>query len=131
AADQAYDLVAVTDRPNGGSARFLPFMSSDRLQELLGCVDAFVLPSEGEGLPVSLQEALATGIPVVTTRQPGYERYLSADDVIYVERDAAAVRAALLRLVGDEGLRHRLGSRSREAAERNFGIEGFVRGYEN
>lgn len=130
AADDAYELVAVTDRPREGRARILPFMSPDRLQELLGCVDAFVLPSEGEGFPISLQEALATGLPVVTTRQPGYEHYLSPDDVLYVERDPEAVRAALRRLVEGGQLRRQLSERSRAAAERNFGMERFVDAYE-
>jgi D-inositol-3-phosphate glycosyltransferase len=130
AADEGYELVAVTDRPREGRATFLPFMSPDRLQELLGCADAFVLPSEGEGFPISLQEALATGLPVVTTRQPGYDHYLSADDVLYVERDAEAVRGALRGLVESGELRRRLGERSRAVAQRHFGMERFVDAYE-
>ena len=130
AADPSYELVAVTDRAPEGRATFLPFMSPGRLQELLSCVDAFVLPSEGEGFPMSLQEALAAGLPVVTTRQPGYDRYLSAEDVLYVERDAEAVRGALRRLVESEGLRLRLGKRSRTAAQRHFGMERFIDAYE-
>jgi D-inositol-3-phosphate glycosyltransferase len=130
AADESYELVAVTDRPREGRATFLPFMSPGRLQELLGCVDAFVLPSEGEGFPISLQEALATGLPVVTTRQPGYDHYLSADDVLYVERDPAEVRGALRRLVEGGELRLRLSERSRAAAQRHFGMERFIDAYE-
>jgi glycosyltransferase involved in cell wall biosynthesis len=130
AADERYELVAVTDRPREGGATFLPFMSPRRLQELLGCVDAFVLPSEGEGFPISLQEALASGLPVVTTRQPGYDHYLSPDDVLYVERDAEAVRGALRRLVDGEELRLRLSERSHAAARRHFGLERFIDAYE-
>lgn len=130
AADESYELVAVTDRPGDGGATFRGFMPPDRLQELLGCVDAFVLPSEGEGFPLALQEALAAGLPVVTTRQPGYEHYLSADDVLYVERDPEAVRGALRRLAADGELGLRLSERSRAAAERHFGMKGFVDAYE-
>ncbi len=130
AADDSYELVAVTDRPGAGGATFLPFMSPGRLQELLSCVDAFVLPSEGEGFPISLQEALAVGLPAVTTRQPGYDHYLSAEDVLYVARDAGAVRGALRRLVEDGDLRLRLSERSRAAAQRHFGMERFIDAYE-
>jgi glycosyltransferase involved in cell wall biosynthesis len=131
AADPAYELVAVTDRPGSASgATLLPFMSHERLQELLSCVDAFVLPSEAEGFPVALQEALAAGLPVVTTRQAGYERYLEPDDVLYVERDPQAVRAAIARLVESEELRQRLSAQARAAAEREFGVERFVSAYE-
>jgi glycosyltransferase involved in cell wall biosynthesis len=79
---------------------------------------------------MSLQEALAAGLPVVTTRQPGYEHYLTADDVLYVERDSGAVRRALRRLVEDGELRFRLSERSRAAARRHFAVERFIDAYE-
>jgi len=127
----SYDLVAVTDRvATPGGATLLTFMSPDRLQGLLSCADAFVLPSEGEGLPLSLQEALAAGVPVVTTRQPGYDDFLSEDDVVYVDRDPCAVRAALRHLATDGELQHRLSERGRQVAERHFGFERFVGAYE-
>jgi D-inositol-3-phosphate glycosyltransferase len=131
ASDPAYDLVAVTDRADAPSgATILPFMEPERLQELLGCVDAFVLPSEGEGFPVSLQEALMRGLPAVTTWQAGYEHYLGADDVLVVDRTPQSVRQALTRLASDDALRESLALRSRVAAERHFGLERFVSAYE-
>jgi glycosyltransferase involved in cell wall biosynthesis len=130
-ADPSYELVAVTDRETAsGDRRLLPFMSPERLRELLHCADAFVLPSEGEGFPLALQEALAAGVPVVTTRQPGYEHFLSDEDVLFVERDARRVRETLLRLAADPELRHRLAERGRQVAERHFGVEAFVGAYE-
>ena len=132
ARDSAYELVAVTDRaPTAEGAVFLPFMSVARLEELLSCVDAFVLPSEGEGFPISLQEAFAAGLPVVTTFQLGYERYLSPEDVLFVEREPAAVRGALRELVESDELRRRLAARSRAVSERHFGRERFVAAYES
>jgi glycosyltransferase involved in cell wall biosynthesis len=131
ASDPAYELVAVTDRaakPEGGT--ILSFMKPERLQELLDCVDAFVLPSEGEGFPVSLQEALAKRLPVLTTWQAGYEHYLEPDDVLVIERNSASVREGLLRLVQDDALRASLAERSYAAAERSFGVEPFVSAYE-
>jgi glycosyltransferase involved in cell wall biosynthesis len=134
AADPArYDLVAVTDRPatpRPAGTTILPFMSPARLQDLLASVDCFVLPSEGEGFPVSMQEALANGLPVVTTWQDGYEHYLAPDDVLVVERNPDAVRDALGRLVSDAELRARLASRSLEVAARHFGVDRFVDAYE-
>jgi glycosyltransferase involved in cell wall biosynthesis len=131
AADPGYELVAVTDRSaHGGPGIVIPFMSPERLQELLSAVDAFVLPSEGEGFPVSLQEALGHGLPVVTTSQPGYERFLSSDDVLFVDRNPDSVQQALVRLAGDAQLRERLAERSRAAAEHHFGVVSFADAYE-
>ena len=106
-------------------------MDPARFHQLLACVDAFVLPSVGEGFPISLQEALTAGLPVVTTSQPGYERYLTSDDVLIVERTPDAVRAALLRLVEEPQLRERLCKRARAVGERHFGLERFVTAYED
>jgi D-inositol-3-phosphate glycosyltransferase len=132
AADPAFELVAVTDRPPGDAVRgrLLPFMKPERLHELLDCVDAFVLPSESEGFPLSLQEALAKGLPIVTTWQPGYDHYIAPQDVVVVERNASSIREALLRLVGDDGLRASLAERARAAAERSFDVGRFVSAYE-
>jgi glycosyltransferase involved in cell wall biosynthesis len=131
AGDPAYDLVAVTDRTTAASgARLLPFMPPERLRDLLACVDAFVLPSEAEGFPLSLQEAFAAGLPAVTTMQPGYDQYLDADDVMVVERDPQSVRRALLAISENEEMARRLSARSRALAERHFGLDRFASAYE-
>jgi glycosyltransferase involved in cell wall biosynthesis len=131
AADPAYEIVAVTDRlTSPGGVTMLPFMDAGRVQALLRCVDAFVLPSEAEGFPLTLQEAFTAGVPVVTTMQPGYEHYETGDDVLIVERDPSSVRDALLRLVESEDLRCELSNRSLAVAERHFGVEQFVSAYE-
>jgi glycosyltransferase involved in cell wall biosynthesis len=132
ASDPAYELVAVTDRPAGDTrARLLQFMDHDRLQALFGCVDAFVQPSMTEGVSLALQEALVVGLPVITTWQPGYERYLSDQDVLVVDRDPDAIRQALRRLVSSEELRQTLSARARLAGETHFGAERFVSAYED
>jgi D-inositol-3-phosphate glycosyltransferase len=127
AADPAYELLALTDRPGVGPG----FVEPARLQRLLHAVDAFVLPSEAEGFPLTLQEALRAGLPIVTTRQPGYEQYLGEDDALFVDRDPVSVAAALRRLVEDESLRARLAERSRRVGKANFGADRFVDAYES
>jgi D-inositol-3-phosphate glycosyltransferase len=131
--DPAYDLVAVTDRspaeaPEG--TRILPFLEADRFRELLASVDAFVLPSEGEGFPLALQEALVTGLPCVVTRGPGYDHYLREDEAVFVPADPAAIRAELTRLAREPDHRRELAQRARAAGEREFGVPRFVAAYE-
>lgn len=133
AGDPTYELLAVTDRPSStapSGTRILPFADPGRFRELLACVDAFVLPSEGEGFPLALQEALVTGLPCIVTPGPGYEHYLRDDEAIFVDRSRDAIRAALLRLATDEVFRSQLSSRAREAGRREFGVDRFVDAYE-
>jgi D-inositol-3-phosphate glycosyltransferase len=133
AGDPGYELVAVTNREPASApagTRIVPFMEPERFRELLASVDAFVLPSQGEGFPLALQEALVSGIPCVVTREPGYEHYVREDEVTFVPRDGAGIRDALRRLADDEPRRLELAARARAAGAREFGLERFVDAYE-
>ena len=133
ASDPAYELVAVTDRPPSTApegARLLPFLEPRRFRELLACVDAFVLPSEGEGFPLALQEALVTGLPCVVRPGPGYDHYLREGEAVLVSRNSDGIRAALVHLAKDDSFRAQLASRAREAGTREFGLGRFVEEYE-
>jgi glycosyltransferase involved in cell wall biosynthesis len=134
ARDPAYELVAVTDRDPAGApegTRIVPFLDPTAFRELLASVDAFVLPSEGEGFPLSLQEALVTGLPCVVTRGPGYERYLRDGEVIFIDRESTEIRDALLGLAGVDSRRRQLAEQALAAGRREFGLEPFVSAYED
>lgn len=75
-----------------------------------------------EGLPKSLLEAAAMGLPIVTTDTPGCREVVRADDngLLVPVRDVIALAAALSRLIADADLRARMGSRSRERAMVEF-----------
>jgi glycosyltransferase involved in cell wall biosynthesis len=132
ASDPAYVLLAVTDREDGGDAgaQLLPFTSPERFARLLAASDAFVLPSEAEGFPLALQEALVAGLPCVVTRHAGYERFLGDGEVVFVDADASAIREALLELSSDPHRRSTLAARARAAGRREFGLGPFVGAYE-
>jgi D-inositol-3-phosphate glycosyltransferase len=133
ASDPAYELVAVTDRIDGGTsaARLVPFMDADRFSRVLAAADAFVLPSQAEGFPLALQEALVAGVPCIVTREPGYERYLEDGDVVFVPPEPAAIRDALRRLATEPHHRSELAAAAREAGRRRFGVDAFVDAYES
>jgi glycosyltransferase involved in cell wall biosynthesis len=95
---------------------------TEEVEAYLRAADVFVFPSEFEALGLSLLEASACGLPAVASRTGGIV------DVVEDERsgllvrpgDVAALRAGLLRLLEDEGLRARLGQRARALACARF-----------
>ena len=80
--------------------------------------DVFVLPTLHEGYGMVVAEAVACGLPVVSTRVGGIPDLVSEDSGILVEPgDAAALAAALRVVVGDPAARARLRAGARERRE--------------
>lgn len=59
----------------GDDIVFLGQLNQQKMVQAYQMADIFILPSESEGFPLSVQEAMASGIPVITTDDPGYARY--------------------------------------------------------
>lgn len=78
-----------------------------------------VLPSYREGMPKSLLEGAASGLPLVTTDVPGCRALVRHEEngLLVPARDARALADALKRLALDADLRRRLGSQARRDAE--------------
>jgi len=83
------------------------------------------LPSYREGLPKSLLEAAACGLPIVTTDAPGCREVVrdGVNGLLVPVRDAEALAAALRKLIDDAELRRSMGEQSRVRAETEFGLE--------
>lgn len=76
--------------------------------------DALVLPSESEGLPRVILEAFAVGTPVVATPVGSIpEVVIDGETGLLVDRDAAAIAAAIERLQADPDLRDRLATNAK------------------
>lgn len=86
-------------------------------------LDVFVLPSvEAEGLPITVLEAMAAGLPVVSTRVGGVEEVIrhGADGLIVAPGDNVAMAAALEELVRNQPLRAALGCEARQKVVKHF-----------
>lgn len=94
----------------------------DDMIALLGSVDIVVLPSYREGLPKSLVEAAACGLPLVTTDVPGCREVVSdgIDGLLVPVRDSEAIAQAIRRLLDDPALARRLGEAARIKAQTYF-----------
>ncbi|HEY3541227.1 MAG TPA: glycosyltransferase family 4 protein [Gaiellaceae bacterium] len=84
-----------------------------------------VVPSRREGYGMVAREAMAHGRPVVASAVGGLRDAIEdgVDGVLVPPRDAAALRAAIERLLGDAELRLRLGAAARAKAEREWSSE--------
>lgn len=92
------------------------------MPDLLARVDAVALPSYREGLPRSLIEAAACGLPLVTTDVPGCRAVVTHDmeGLLVPLKDSDALAAAIARLQDDPQLCRRLGQAARIKALTQF-----------
>jgi glycosyltransferase involved in cell wall biosynthesis len=92
-----------------------------------GKIAIVVLPSLHEGIPVSLIEAMAYGVPVISTVVGGTPELLEGGAGLLVPpKDPVALADAIERLVKDSGLRKQLGEAGRKRVEDSFAIGGVV-----
>jgi glycosyltransferase involved in cell wall biosynthesis len=85
-------------------------------------MDVFVLASHREGFPRTPMEAAAMGLPVVATDIRGCRQVVEHDvtGLLVPPHDAAALQAAIERLVVDHELRTRMATAARDRARRLF-----------
>jgi glycosyltransferase involved in cell wall biosynthesis len=86
--------------------------------------DAFVLTSLNEGTPVTTIEALAAGVPVVSTRVGGVPDVVreGIDGFLVEPGDTEAMADRLARLAGDVELRRRMGAAGREHVQSRYAV---------
>ena len=86
-----------------------PFLEPPQLAALMQSLDVFVIPSQQEGLCIAAIEAMACGVPVVSTRCGGPEDFvIEAETGRFVEGDPAAMAAAITSICSDRDLQQRL-----------------------
>jgi len=100
----------------------------DDMPAVLQAAHIACLPSYREGLPKSLLEAAACGLPIVTTDAPGCREVVrdGMNGLLVPVRDTTALAAALGKLIEDAELRRRMGEQSRLRAETEFGLETVI-----
>jgi glycosyltransferase involved in cell wall biosynthesis len=97
-----------------------------------GLVDIVVLPSivtkDGacEGIPVALMEAMAAGIPVVSTRTGGIPELVEGAGLLVDPADSTELASAIMELIGNPELRLKLAEAGRSAVQRDFSLSSIV-----
>lgn len=101
-------------------AVFAGFLSGDALGRAVASFDVFVHPGESETFCQTVQEALASGVPVVATGSGGPVDLVrsSIDGWLYTPGDLGDLRARVADLIGDEHKRRSFGIAARESVRR-------------
>lgn len=103
-------------------------VDDDEVPDFYRAADIFCLPStsRAEAFGISTVEAMATGLPVVTTDVGTGTSVVNVNErtgLVVPPRDVEGLRFALDRLLADETLRATLGRQARERALGSFGLE--------
>lgn len=106
--------------------RVFPF--AGRSEPYLGALDAFVLPSYWEGLPIAVLEAMGAGLPAIVSAVDGNPELVVHDEtgLVVAPRDVAGLATAIDALADDAAARRRMGAAARERAENVFGLERMI-----
>jgi glycosyltransferase involved in cell wall biosynthesis len=111
---------AVAQSHPGLAVRFAGYRHD--MPDVYALMDIFVLPSHREGLPQTLMEASAMGIPSVTTDVRGCREIVVDGEtgLIVPPGDPSALAAALVRLLRDSALAQRLGASASARARAQY-----------
>jgi len=108
---------------------FAGAMNQDRIRSFYAVADLFCLPSFAEGLPVVLMEAMAMGIPCVSTQITGIPELIrnGIDGLLVPPSDLEALVGALARLIDDAALRERFARSGRKRILKQYDLHRNVR----
>ncbi|HEX8101859.1 MAG TPA: glycosyltransferase family 4 protein [Solirubrobacteraceae bacterium] len=97
------------------------------LTALYEWADLFVYPTENDGQPLVVLEAMAAGLPIVTSTFGGVPDTVGDTAVLVAPKAPEQTTEAVRRLLGDAAERQRLGRAARRRYEAEYTVEGFRR----
>lgn len=112
----------------GERVRFPGWVSTPQANRLLLESDVLVLPSRAEGLPMSVIEAFAYGVPVVSTAVGAIGDVVEhgVNGLLIPVGDSTPLANALLMLLDDDSLRRRLACNARRTWENELDIASYA-----
>lgn len=111
----------------GDRVRWLGWRSD--LSRIYAATDVFVLTSANEGTPVALIEAMAAGVPCVSTDVGGVRDVITDQEsgTVVTAGDVEALASAVSTLLAGERIRQLIGARGRASVLARFGFDRLVR----
>ncbi len=112
--------------------RFTGAVPSAAVHEWVQIADVFTLVSSLEGLPVSLIEAMATGLPVVVSDIPANRQLVDPgiEGLVVETKDANAIGKAIVSILSDGEMRQRMGAAGKARVGSTYSTDRVVGQYE-
>lgn len=109
--------------------RFTGPLNQDQVRPLYLTHDVFVLPSFAEGIPVVLMEAMASGLPCITSRITGIPELIEHEHsgLLTAASDIDELSNSIERLAKDENLRTRLAHNGRQKICTEFNLNDNIK----
>jgi glycosyltransferase involved in cell wall biosynthesis len=128
AGDGDVDGVRRMAEPLGRQVEVHSWINSHERDLLLERSDVFALPSRAEGVPMALLEAMAHGLPAITSPVGGIPDVFrnGVDGALVTPGDVPQIRAAMTKLITDDAHRLAAGRAARERA-RAFDVHVYAR----
>lgn len=117
-------LAAQVSARAGESVR--PLGRRDDVADLYAAADLFVLPSQREGMPMALLEAMSHGLAPVVSDAPGIAEAVGGAGAVVPAGDVRALTDQLARLAADGDARARLGATARDRVRDELSAERFL-----
>jgi glycosyltransferase involved in cell wall biosynthesis len=116
---------------SGASDKILFLGRRNDVPELLSLFDIFCLPSIYEGLPLTLLEAMAAGVPVIGADVMGINEVVvnNQNGLLFPSNDEKRLTEMIFMLLSDNPLRNRLAEAGRESVERYYSLDAKVKEY--
>jgi len=113
-----------------GKVHFLGLRSD--IPDVLGAMDAFVLSSDYEGNPLSVLEAMASGLPIVSTAVGSVPNLFEAgkEGFLVPAGDLHGLAKSMNSLLRHEAVRRSMGAAAATRARKNYDVSNMVRAYE-
>jgi glycosyltransferase involved in cell wall biosynthesis len=98
----------------------------DEVTEYYNSADIFVFPSSKEGFGMVLIEAMACGLPIISTNASAIPEVVGSAGILVEPRNSEALADAIIKLIESRELREELGRKGRKRVEENFTWEKVV-----
>lgn len=102
------------------NTRFIQFMPQEKLAKIYQASDVFCLPSTNEGFPLTILEAMASGLPIITSDNPGYEDYIDRRFVKLINPTPKDIKSAIKEVLNNKKLSKKMADYSRNAVVKRF-----------